>query len=67
MKKSINEERDLKNKMDEFTMLTKINRNDGDDNVISDIVQGRSEVESEEKNPMNIQMNISKKICFSIR
>ena len=43
--KSINEERDLKNKMDEFTMLTKINRNYGDDNVNSDVVLGRSEVE----------------------
>ena len=57
-KKSINEERDLKNKMDEFTMFTKINRNDGDDNVNSDVVQGRSEVESEEKYMMNISKNI---------
>ena len=48
-------------------MLSKKNKNDGDDNVNIDVVQGRSEVESEEKNPMNIQMNISKKICFSIR
>ena len=31
--------------MDEFTMFTKIKRNDGDDNVNSDVVQGRSEVE----------------------
>ena len=54
MEKSINEERDLKNKMDEFTMLTKINRNDGDDNVNIYVVQGRSEVESEEKDMMNI-------------
>ena len=46
MEKSINEERDLKNKMDEFTMLPKININDGGDNVNSDVVQGRSEVES---------------------
>ena len=45
LEKSINEERDLKNKMDEFTILPKINRNDGDDNVNSDVVQGRSEVE----------------------
>ena len=60
MEKSINEERYLKNKMDEFTMLTKINRNDGDDNVNSDVVQGRSEVESEEKD----MMNISKKIII---
>ena len=59
-KKSINEERYLKNKMDEFTMLTKINTNDGDDNVNSDVVQGRSEVESEEKD----MMNISKKIII---
>ena len=43
--------------MDEFTMLTKNNRNDGDDNVNIDVVQGISEVESEEKD----QMNISKK------
>ena len=49
LEKSINEERDLKNKMDEFTMFTKKNRNDGDDNVNIDVVQGRSEVDSEEK------------------
>ena len=42
-------------------MFAKNNRNDGDDNVNIDVVQGRSEVESEEKNQMNIQMNISKK------
>ena len=47
LEKSINEERDLKNKMDEITMLTKNNRNDGGDNVNIDVVQGRSEVESE--------------------
>ena len=40
--------------MDEFTMFTKNNRNDGDDNVNSDVVQVRSEVESEEKDMMNI-------------
>ena len=40
--------------MDEFTTLTKNNRNDGDDNVNIDVVQGRSEVESEEKDLMNI-------------
>ena len=57
LEKSINEERYLKNKMDEFRMPTKNNRNDGDDNVNIDVVQGRSEVESEEKD----QMNISKK------
>ena len=42
-------------------MLTKKNKNDGYDNVNIDVVQGRSEVESEEKNPMNIHMNIIKK------
>ena len=57
LEKSINEERYLNDKMDEFTMLTKNNRNDGDNNVNIDVVQGRSEVESEEKD----QMNISKK------
>ena len=30
--------------MDEYTMLTKNNINDGDDNVNIDVVQGRSEV-----------------------
>ena len=54
LEKSINEERDLKNKMDEFTMLTKNNRNDGDDNFNIDVVQGKSEIESEEKDLMNI-------------
>ena len=44
--------------MDEFTMFTKINRNDGDDNVNSDVVQGRSGVESEEKDMMTISKNI---------
>ena len=58
LEKSINEERDLKNKMDKFTMLTTINRNDGDDNVNSDVVQGRSEVESKEKDKMNISKQI---------
>ena len=58
LEKSINGERYLKNKMDEFTMLTKINRNDGDNNVNSDVVQGRSEVESEEKDMMNIRKQI---------
>ena len=38
-----------------------LKKNDGDDNVNIDVVHGRSEVESEEKNQMNIQMNISKK------
>ena len=38
-------------------MFTKNNRNDGDDNVNIDVIQGRSGVESEEKD----QMNISKK------
>ena len=51
----------LKNKMDEFRMLTKKNKNDGDDNVNIDVVQGRGEVEFEETNPMNIHMKISKK------
>ena len=54
LEKSFNEERDLKNKMDEYTMLTKNNRNDGDDNVNIDVVQERSEVESEEKYLMKI-------------
>ena len=58
MEKSINEERDLKNKMDEFTMFTKNNRNGGDDNVNIDVVQGKSEVESEEKDLMNISKNM---------
>ena len=58
LEKSINEESDLKNKMDEFTMFTKNNRNDGDDNVNSDVFQGRSEVESEEKDIMNISKKI---------
>ena len=61
----MNEERDLKNKMDEFTMLTKINKNDGDDNVNIEDVQGRTEVEFEETNSMNIQMNISKKYALA--
>ena len=43
--------------MDELTMLAKNNIHDGDDNFNIDVVQGRSEVESEEK----YQMNISKK------
>ena len=47
--------------MDEFTMLTKKNKNDGDDNVNIDVFQGRRGVEFEETNPMNIQTNISKK------
>ena len=34
------------------------------DNVNIDVVQGRSEVEFEETNPMNIQMNISKKYAL---
>ena len=32
--------------MDELTMLDRNNRNDGDENVNIDVVQGRSEVES---------------------
>ena len=39
-------------------MFTKNNRNDGDDNVNSDVVQVRSEVESEEKDMMNISKTI---------
>ena len=35
--------------MDEVTMLARNKKNDGDDNVIIDVVRGRSEVESEEK------------------
>ena len=38
-------------------MLARNNKNGGDDNVNIDVFQGRSEVESEEKD----QMNISKK------
>ena len=65
MKKSINEESDLKNKMDDFTMLTKRNEKDVDDNVNIEDVQGRTEVEFEETNPMNIQMSISKKYALA--
>ena len=36
-------------------MPAKNNRNDGDDNVNIDVVQGRSEIESEEKDQMNIR------------
>ena len=43
MKKEIKEK-----KMDEVTMLARNKKNDGDDNVNIDVVQGRSEVESEE-------------------
>ena len=35
--------------MDEVTMLARNNKKDGDDNVNIDVVQGRSEVESEKK------------------
>ena len=42
-------------------MLAKNNRNDGDDNVNIYVVQGKSEVESEEKD----QMNISKKYALA--
>ena len=45
-------------KMDELTMLAKNNRNDWDDNVNISVVQGRSEVESEEKDQMNISKNM---------
>ena len=31
--------------MDDLTMIARNNRNDGDDNVNIDVVQGRSEVE----------------------
>ena len=44
-------------------MLARNNKNDGDDNVNIDVVQGISEVESEEKD----QINISKNRCFIIR
>ena len=44
--------------MDELTMLAKNNIHDGDDNFNIDVVQGRSEVESEEKD----QTKISKKM-----
>ena len=44
--------------MDEFTMFTKNNRNDGDDNVNIDVLQGWSEVESEEWDLMNINKKI---------
>ena len=48
-------------KMDELTMLAKNNRNDGDDNVNIDVVQGISEVESEEKD----QTKINKKYALA--
>ena len=47
--------------MDELTMLTTNNRNNGDDNVNIDVVQGRSEVESEEK----YQTKISNKYALA--
>ena len=40
--------------MDELKMLARNNRNDGDDNVNIDVVRGRSEVESEEKDHTKI-------------
>ena len=42
-------------------MLTKRNEKDGDDSVNIEDFQGRTEVDFEETNPMNIQTNISKK------
>ena len=44
--------------LDEVTMLARNKSNDGYDNVNNDVVQGRSEVESEEK----YQTKISKKM-----
>ena len=60
MEKSNNEERDKKIS-DEVTMLARNKSNDGDDNVNNDVVQGRSEVESEEKD----QTKISKKYALA--
>ena len=42
-------------------MIARNRKNDGDDNVNNDVVQGRSEVESEEKN----QTKISKKYALA--
>ena len=53
--------KEIKNKMNELTMLARNNKNDGDDNVNIDVVQGRSEVESEEKD----QTKISKKYALA--
>ena len=47
--------------MDEVTMLARNKSNDGDDNVNNDVVQVRSEVESEEK----YQTKISKKYALA--
>ena len=47
--------------MDELTMLAKNNRNDRDDNINFDVVQGRSEVEPEEK----YQTKMSKKYALA--
>ena len=47
--------------MDELTMLARNNINDGDDNDNIDVVQGRSEVEPEEKD----QTKISKKYALA--
>ena len=46
--------------MDEVVILARNNNNDGDDNFNIDAVQGRSEVESEEKD----QTKISKKYAL---
>ena len=47
--------------MDEVTMLARNNKNDGDDNVNIDVVQGRNEVELEEID----QTKISKKYALA--
>ena len=41
--------------MDDWTMLARNNRNDGDDNVNIDVFQGWSELESEEKDQTKIR------------
>ena len=46
--KSNTEERDNREISDEVTMIARNRKNDYDDNVNNDTVQGRSEVESEE-------------------
>ena len=40
--------------MDKVTILARNKNNDGDDDVNNDVVQGRSEVESEEKDQTKI-------------
>ena len=47
--------------MDEVTMLARNKKNDGDDNVNIDVVQGKSVVKSEEKD----QTKIGKKYALA--